>query len=121
MYPAVTPGGLDLAALVDKRLDEVADQGLVFPAPQGGWARRSNYGRNIWDPAANEVGWPRDDGRSRWTFHSLRHVFAPGRSTSPASAWKTSRLLGHSSTRVTQDIYIHVHGDLYQRFYEATS
>jgi integrase len=31
-----------------------------------------------------------------------------------------SRLLGHSSTRVTQDIYIHVHVHLYPRFYSAT-
>jgi hypothetical protein len=29
--------------------------------------------------------------------------------------------MGHSSTRVTQDVYIHVHGDLYQRFYDATA
>lgn len=26
----------------------------------------------------------------------------------------------HSSTRVTQDIYIHVRGDMYDRFFEAT-
>jgi len=32
-----------------------------------------------------------------------------------------SLLLGHSSTRVRQDIYIHVHDDLYQRFYDASS
>lgn len=32
-----------------------------------------------------------------------------------------SRLLAHSSVRVTQDVYIHVHDDLYQRFYTATS
>jgi site-specific recombinase XerD len=31
-----------------------------------------------------------------------------------------SRLLGHSGTRVTQDVYVHVHDDVYQRFYEAT-
>jgi integrase len=31
-----------------------------------------------------------------------------------------SRLLGHSSTRVTQDIYIHVSDDVYDRFYDAT-
>ena len=31
-----------------------------------------------------------------------------------------SRLLGHSSVRVTQDIYIHIHNDLYTRFYTAT-
>jgi integrase len=32
-----------------------------------------------------------------------------------------SRLLGHSSTRVAQDIYIHVNDDLFDRFYNATS
>lgn len=30
-----------------------------------------------------------------------------------------SRLLGHSSARVTQDIYIHASDDLYDRFYNA--
>jgi integrase len=38
----------------------------------------------------------------------------------PGLRLDVSRLLGHSSTRVTQDVYIHVHGDLYQRFYDAT-
>lgn len=31
-----------------------------------------------------------------------------------------SRLLGHSGTRVTQDVYVQVHDDVYQRFFEAT-
>jgi integrase len=46
MFPSRTPGGVVLAALVERRLDEVESDGLVFPAPRGGWARRSNYGRN---------------------------------------------------------------------------
>ena len=123
MYPAVTPGGVDLAALVNKRLGELGDPGdLVFPAPHGGWARRSNYGRNLWDPAARDIGWPRHDDRWRWTFHSLRHVFATWALNQPGLRLEdVSRLLGHSSTRVTQDVYIHVHGDLYQRFYDATA
>src|SRR5688500_1476603 len=58
-YPEVTPGGVDLAALVERRLAEVGSDGLLFPAPRGGWARRSNYGRNLWDPAAATVDWPR--------------------------------------------------------------
>jgi len=74
------------------------------------------------DPAAREIGWPRDDDRWVWTFHSLRHVFATWALNQPGLRLEdVSRLLGHSSTRVTQDVYIHVHGDLYQRFYEATS
>jgi integrase len=115
--------GIDLAALVDKRLAELHDSDdVVFPAPHGGWARRSNYGRNLWDPAARDIGWPRHDNRWRWTFHSLRHVFATWALNQPGLRLEdVSRLLGHSSTRVTQDVYIHVHGDLYQRFYDATA
>jgi hypothetical protein len=30
-----------------------------------------------------------------------------------------SRLLGHSTVRVTQDLYISADGDLYQRFFRA--
>jgi integrase len=108
--------------MMERRLGEVGPDGLVFPSPHGQWARRSNYGRNIWDPAADSVGWPRRaDGQGAWTFHSLRHVFATWALTQPGLRIEdVSRLLGHSSIRVTQDIYIHVHGDLYQRFYDAT-
>jgi hypothetical protein len=28
--------------------------------------------------------------------------------------------MGHSSTRVTQDIYVHIRSDIYDRFFEAT-
>jgi hypothetical protein len=52
MFPSRTPGGVDLAALVERRLGEIESDGVVFPAPRGGWARRSNYGRNTWGPAA---------------------------------------------------------------------
>lgn len=122
MFPADTPGGVALATLVEKRLDELPTDGLVFPAPRGGWARRSNYGRNLWDPAAASIDWPRSDGRWHWTFHSLRHVFATWALNQPGLRIEdVSRLLGHSSVRVTQDVYVHVHDDLYQRFYTATS
>jgi integrase len=122
MYPAVTPGGVDLGALVARRLDGLGDDDLVFPAPAGGLLRRSNYGRNISDPAALTAGWPRAGARWRWTFHSLRHVFATWALNQPGLRIEdVSRLMGHSSTRVTQDVYIHVNGDLYQRFFDATA
>ena len=122
MYPAQTPGGIDLAALVERRLADLPPDGIVFPAPRGNWARRSNYGRNTWDPAAVKAGWPRADNVGwHWTFHSLRHVFATWALNQPGLRIEdVSRLLGHSSVRVTQDIYIHVHDNLYQRFYNAT-
>jgi integrase len=122
MFPATTPGGVDLLAMVERRLKEVGPDGLLFPSPGGQWARRSNYGRNLFDPAAASIGWPRRaDGHWVWKFHSLRHVFATWALTQPGLRIEdVSQLMGHSSVRVTQDIYIHVHGDVYDRFYKAT-
>ena len=122
MYPAAAPAGADLAEMVDRRLAELGPEDVVFPAPRGGWERRSNYGRNIWDPAATRAGWPRaETGRWIWTFHSLRHVFATWALNQPGLRLEdVSRLMGHSSVRVTQEVYIHVNDDLYGRFYAAT-
>lgn len=122
MFPARTPGGVDLSELVERRLGELASDDLVFPAQHGGWARRSNYGRGIWSPAATAAGWPRADRGWTWTFHSLRHVFATwALHDARIPVEDLSRLLGHSSSRVTQDIYIHVRDDMFDRFYDATA
>ncbi len=123
MYPARTPEGLDLAALVERRLGELGPEALVFPSPRGHWPRRSNYRRNTFEPAAAAAGWPRSaDGRRAWTFHSLRHVFATWALAQPGARIEdVSRLLGHSTVRVTQDLYISPDGDLFERFYRATA
>ena len=124
MYPAVTPGGVDLDVMVRQRLAELNNpDDLVFPAPRGGWARRSNYGRNLWDPACEMIGWPKNpDGNGwYWTFHSLRHAFATWALGQPnVRIEDVSRLMGHSSIRVTQEIYVHVCADVYDRFFDAT-
>ncbi len=103
MFPSKTPSGVDLAALVERRLGELPADGLLFPSPKGHWARRSNYRRNLFDPAATAAGWPRRaDGRWQWTFHSLRHVFATWALAQPGARIEdVSRLLGHSTVRVT--------------------
>ena len=123
MYPARTPAGVDLAALVRRRLAELGPDAVVFPSPRGHWARRSNYRRNVFDPAARGAGWPkRPDGRWQWTFHSLRHVFATWALSQPGARIEdVSRLLGHSTVRVTQDLYIAPDADLYDRFFTATA
>ncbi len=87
----------------------------MFPSPQGHWPRRSNYRRNTFAPWAAAAGWPRSaDGRRAWTFHSLRHVFATWALAQPGARIEdVSRLLGHSTVRVTQDLYISPDGDLF--------
>ena len=123
MFPARTPDGVDLAALVERRLAELPADGLLFPTPRGRWPRRSNYRRIVFEPAATAVSWPRhDDGTLVWTFHSLRHVFAIWALAQPGARIEdVSRLLGHSTVRVTQDLYIAPDADLYDRFYQATA
>ncbi|MDQ4070475.1 MAG: tyrosine-type recombinase/integrase [Actinomycetota bacterium] len=97
-------------------------QALFFPAPRGVWARRSNYRRDVFDPAATAAGWRRrPDGRWLWTFHSLRHVFATWALSQPgARIDDVSRLMGHSSVRITRTFYVRPDGDLFQRFFDAT-
>ncbi|HMK62172.1 MAG TPA: tyrosine-type recombinase/integrase [Acidimicrobiales bacterium] len=123
MYPARTPTGVELAEMVSRRLVECGASAIVFPSPRGRWQRRSNFRRNVFLPAAEAAGWPRHpDGRLQWTFHSLRHVFATWALAQPGTRIEdVSRLLGHSSIRVTQDIYIGVDSDIYDRFYDATA
>jgi integrase len=68
-------------------------------------------------------GWPKNpDGNGwYWTFHSLRHVFATWALGQPNIRIEdVSRLMGHSSIRVTQEFYVHVCADLYDRFFDAT-
>jgi integrase len=122
MYPARTPLGIDLATMVIRRMREIGPDGLLFPSPRGQWPRRSNYRRNVFAPAAGAAGWPfRSDGRLVWTFHSLRHVFATWALSQPGARIEdVSRLMGHSSVRITQDIYVSPDGDLFERFFEAT-
>jgi hypothetical protein len=57
-------------------------------------------------------GWP----ELARTFHSLRHVFATwALHEARIPIEDLSRLMGHSSTRVTQDIYVHVRDDIFDR------
>lgn len=124
VFPHVTPEGVELSTMVERRLSELdASDALVFPAPRGGWERRSNYRRNTWDPAAISAGWPRRaDGRWQWTFHSLRHVFATwALGLSDVTIEDVSRFMGHSSPRVTQEVYLHFTTAAFDRFHRGVA
>jgi integrase len=98
------PGGEVAAGSLLAGGRRLGPEALVFPSPRGHWPRRSNYRRNTFAPWAAPAGWPRSaDGRRAWTFHSLRHVFATWALAQPGARIEdVSRLLGHSTVRVTQ-------------------
>ena len=54
----------------------VADmQAAVFPTPGGKHWQSSNFNRRVLKTAYLATGWRGADSGSRWTWHSLRHVF----------------------------------------------
>jgi integrase len=77
-------------------------EGIVFPAPEGGYLRRTNYRRRHWLPAVrNSVGEP-------CRFHDLRHshvalLIAEGEHPKTIAA-----RLGHTSVRTVLDVYGHL-------------
>ncbi|MGH3404403.1 MAG: tyrosine-type recombinase/integrase [Streptosporangiaceae bacterium] len=115
IYPRATPAGHPLADRLAARVEAArAEQaagvnplGLLFPSPTGKHWRSSNFNRNVLQRAYLAAGWRDCEGRGRWTWHSLRHVFC----TTALFTWKldatdVSRMAGHSNYRVTLDMYV---------------
>jgi integrase len=81
---------------------------LVFPGDAGGYLSDSTVLRRELYPAMKRAGIPREGptGEKR-TFHSFRHTFAKRALESGAQITWLSRHLGHSSIKVTMDVYGH--------------
>ena len=129
IYPRCTPAGYPLAERLAARLEQArAEQavgtnpvGLVFPSPTGKYWRSSNFNRNVLQRAYRAAGWRDADGNGRWTWHSLRHVFC----TTALFTWKleatdVSRMAGHSSYRITLDMYVGTTAGVLDRARTAT-
>jgi len=79
-----------LAGQLDRHAGVGAD-GLVFPAPDGGYQRRSNFRRRIWLPATEAAGVP------GLRFHDLRHTAATLAAATGATTRELMERIGHSS------------------------
>ena len=115
IYPRRTPAGYPLAERLAARIEAArAEQdagtnplGLIFPSPAGKHWRSSNFNRNVLKRAYLAIGWRDADGNSRWTWHSLRHVFC----TTALFTWKldatdVSCMAGHANVRTTLLMYV---------------
>ncbi|MGH3402146.1 MAG: tyrosine-type recombinase/integrase [Streptosporangiaceae bacterium] len=129
IYPRRTPGGYPLAEKLAARVDQARLEqetgtnplGLVFPSPTGKYWRASNFGRNVLKRAYLAAGWRGGDGHSRWTWHSLRHVFC----TTALFTWEldatdVSRMAGHANYRITLDLYVGSTAGVLDRAHTAT-
>jgi len=125
----VTPAGYPLAERLAVRVKQARSEretganplGLVFPSPAGKYWRSSNHSRQVLKPAYLAAGWRDVSGNGRWTWHSLRHVFC----TTALFTWKleatdVSRMAGHSSYRITPDMYVGTTAGVLDRARAAT-
>ncbi|MGK2928806.1 MAG: tyrosine-type recombinase/integrase, partial [Acidimicrobiales bacterium] len=72
---------------------EPGKNGLVFPAPEGGPMRRSNFRRRVWLPALSSAG---IEGAR---FHDLRHTAGTMAAIAGATTRELMSRLGHASPR----------------------
>jgi integrase len=108
--PPKTEAGRRTVVLSAFLLDELAShleqrgapgpEGLVFPAPEGGPMRRSNFRRRTWEPATRTVGVP------GLRFHDLRHSAGTLSAVAGATTKELMARMGHSSPRAAL-IYQH--------------
>jgi integrase len=96
---AVPPHLLPLLADHLRAIGPGADQ-LLFPAPEGGPLRNSNFNRRIWRPALDAVG------LVGFHFHDLRHTGNTLAAQTGASTKELMARMGHASPRAAL-IYQH--------------
>lgn len=72
---------------------------LVFVAPEGGPLRRSTFRTRVFDPAVKRAD------LEGLTLHGLRHAAAGLLIEADAHIETIKQRLGHSSIRVTSDVY----------------
>jgi integrase len=75
-------------------LAEPVPDGLVFPAPEGGYLRRSNFRRRWWLPAMRAAG------VEGLRFHDLRHSAATLALAAGANTRELMERMGHTSPAV---------------------
>jgi integrase len=84
-----------------RRVLDVAD--LVFPAPEGGYLRRTSFGRRYWAPAVVRAGIDPAP-----TFHHLRHTCAALMIAEGAHPKAIMARMGHASITTTFNTYGHL-------------
>jgi len=91
-----------------KKLCPQSKDGLVFPNWSGKVEFPSNLNVRGWQPLLKEAGLVTKDGRHKYPPKSLRHARASLEIDGGANPKEIQMLMGHSSIKVTYDIYGHL-------------
>jgi integrase len=94
-----------VVAMLEEHLAAYAEprpNGLVFPAPEGGFLRLENFRKRVWQPATVTAG------VAPLRVHDLRHTCASLAIAAGADVKVLQRMLGHASAALTLDRYGHL-------------
>jgi integrase len=91
-----------------KKLCPRSKDDLVFPNWSGRVEFISNLNARGWQPLLKETGLVTKEGRHKYPPKSLRHARASLEIDKGANANEIKKLMGHSSIRVTYDVYGHL-------------
>ncbi|HEX2399351.1 MAG TPA: tyrosine-type recombinase/integrase [Mycobacterium sp.] len=94
-----------LADMLGEHVNGLGPDDLVFTTPQGVVLRASNFRRDVFTPAARQVGL---DGL---VPHTLRHTAASLAIAASADVKVVQQMLGHKSATMTLDLYGHLFDD----------
>lgn len=84
---------------------------LVFPNWKGNPEKLQNVYRRCWYTLQKETGLVDDEGNAKYPLKELRHVRASLEIDKQANPKEIQELLGHSSVKITYDIYGHLFRD----------
>lgn len=82
----------------------IRDEGLVFPNTEGGYMNGNNLSRRHFKPTLRRAGLP-DEVR----LYDLRHTFATLWLEAGEDITVLSKILGHTTIKLTADTYVHAH------------
>jgi integrase len=132
VYPTITPMKYHLAEQLKRRIKEIegmkeipvlldgTSRRLVFHNRRGSWISQSSFGSKIRRPAQKIAGWPMENGKYRWNFHSLRHVFCSYYlGDLNQSAKNVAICAGHSDVFTTLSMYVGASRDAIEKMSSA--
>ena len=107
------PMGDDVMAILKawKELCPKSELDLVFPNWQGNPESLQNVYRRCWYTLQTELGFIDAEGKPKYPLKDLRHVRASLEIDRQANPKEIKKLMGHSTIKITYDVYGHLFKD----------